>query len=1026
MVGWFMRRFLKGFSIFSLGISLGLSAGIVFDSPSKTLKIDQTNGYIKLDGQISGFSGRLEQAEYRASAIQGDAAIGFSDGIIEVDGAMAHATGTMISPSSDTIRLLGNQSLVCMPGFEVNDLFVQGSGNLLEGAPRLTGSMTLSNETSNLLCRLDTVLTSNPTLNNGTLTLGNDLVFGPDVVVTGSGTLDCQYFSCAVEPREVTWTGTVEFVTPGNLELHSDTVLSGLWKFGGENQTSRINGNGYRLDLTQGGTLWLRAGHGLELVDVVVSGIGNDNGIIVFEDTNSTLTLVGATLSLDGHYSVSQGGLYCRDKDSTIITREYLFTVDSSASYTVDGVRLVIDSLERSVTKNIVPSTNNGLNANFINNGELMAPLRIALDNPLFVDYASYSMTTSDGLATNRPMYATGAHSDIMVFDGNGHILKMPATDDQVLTIANGKTLLFKNITIQGLRSTHLKLLGTGRICFGDGARVALEEDFSLGSDDLYFEGTSVFNGGGQSVDFSAGSGSLIIDHTASTTFCDMRLKGLKNALPSIDFEQYQLQPTKSDIDLSWRPQGDVVVATASGQTPWIVTYDDAAHTFTGAYATGINTHHQRAAWNDLGTYLITGTTPHVYEYDSSAKSFSYTGSVDISTSISQVAQWSPDGNYVAYVVTNPNELRIAQFDSVNKTLIDLSWSHISRTDNAPINDFCWHKDGAHIITAGGTIGSATTQLQVFSVNYGTEAMQLASTQYSFTDAGYSVAATSNSDLLAIAEYGQDPTTSSLMVYTLNTTTSQLALQASATDLVEPYHLDWNKGGDRLVVSSTYTSKSLIPYRYASATLSEATTTTHGRGTGVAYNPHDDTIIAVITTLSGETPTKSALQLSDTDGNAVMDDGSLALRKNAALTFDTCRLEMDYTFSVTSGALTVLHDVELITPNNTLVYQSESPLTIAANSELRIGLSSTLYFNSLVTTGLVQPDTSSILTLDGGTLRIGSSGLTLANGSFLLDQGVTLKSDAASFDKALSIAQSCEVHILPHAVLNVDGLMSLD
>jgi hypothetical protein len=58
-----------------------------------------------------------------------------------------------------------------------------------------------------------------------------------------------------------------------DIQLNGPTLLSGRWTFTGSE--AHINGNGKRfLDLTTGGTLWIRAGTKLYLSGVKLRGVG--------------------------------------------------------------------------------------------------------------------------------------------------------------------------------------------------------------------------------------------------------------------------------------------------------------------------------------------------------------------------------------------------------------------------------------------------------------------------------------------------------------------------------------------------------------------------------------------------------------------------------------------------------------------------------------------------------------------------------------------------------------------------------
>jgi len=351
-------------------------AGIQFSNRDSTIVVGSSRFFVKQP--ITDWTGTLEQT----GSVFGNA-ISFNNGILDTNNTPALATCTYIGNPARQITLNSQQSIRSDAGTFLPNMSVIRGGNTLQGAPLFAASpaITLASNLSQLTLAVNTKLGTNITMNGGSIILGNDLDIGDGNTLTGSGFVFFNKKRLSFGGADITQTHTITYIDASDIVLYAKTSLYGQWIFGssGTLQETHITGNGNILDLTSGGTIWVKANVKLYLTDIKIKGLGT--GWFVFENQGSQIILENAEIEMDRNYTVTQGGMYVNGQ-TVITTKSNILTFANNSTLTVDGVTLWYDTTTSMNRFNIQPSvgaTNysnmpNGKNIATINAGRIASP----------------------------------------------------------------------------------------------------------------------------------------------------------------------------------------------------------------------------------------------------------------------------------------------------------------------------------------------------------------------------------------------------------------------------------------------------------------------------------------------------------------------------------------------------------------------------------------------------------------------------------------------------------------------------
>jgi hypothetical protein len=337
------------------------------DFASRDSRFVVSGGSLNIVSPLQNWTGTLQLV---SGSITGNSIV-LNEGQVRTTKGVLETTGQVTPSATPIVTLRTNEKVIGSAGVLIDSLNVRGTGNILAGQPDFVGTSTLLNSLAELQINITNRLNQSILMNNGKITLLNDLQLGDNTTLTGSGRVDLNYRTLRMPAKETTWTSRLYFMQANDVVLNAKTSLSGTWTFEGVGAV--LQGNGNILDLTAGGTLWIKSGADVEFTDIHVRGLGNIYGSIVFEDATSRIRLSNATLQLASNYSVTQGGIYVEGVNSSIITGTSTLTLATGASMTVDRVTLFADALDVTATVNISPNIPDGLKLVYKNNGILKA-----------------------------------------------------------------------------------------------------------------------------------------------------------------------------------------------------------------------------------------------------------------------------------------------------------------------------------------------------------------------------------------------------------------------------------------------------------------------------------------------------------------------------------------------------------------------------------------------------------------------------------------------------------------------------
>jgi hypothetical protein len=320
----------------------------------------------------------------------------------------------------------------------------------------------------------------------------------------------------------------LRFSNATDIVLNSRTTLSGTWYFGPDHGTSVLQGNGNVLDLSQGGTLWVHKGHGLELTDIVITGLADNKGTFLMVDENSTVSLTNATLQFAGNYTVTQGDFYFYGVNSKIITGNYILTFDQNGTMSIDAVTVEYDPLTTPDIQNVRPAASDGIHHISLNNGRIAT---FAVGNQasteLTLDDSSYTMINNEFLNSAKKINFRGSNTSNLTLDGGNYYVQFSRAQVGMIDIAANKNALLQNIVLKDFDPAHISLGSNSTVKFGDGVVIELADNISLNYT-LSFVGNGVINGKGNTCTFEDLSG-LVLSSGKTLTLANLVCDGVKD-----------------------------------------------------------------------------------------------------------------------------------------------------------------------------------------------------------------------------------------------------------------------------------------------------------------------------------------------------------------------------------------------------------------------------------------------------------------------------------------------------------------
>lgn len=519
---------MKKFFCFFLLLFISNHLFPVFNFSSRNSRVRLVNPASKLllNTPMTDFDGTLEVVDNNADRIQGQG-ISFDDGILDSGDIRIQISGFYDPTSTDSIVLAGGHRICADAGTILPDVLISGTDNSIEGIPRFSNDITISNSSSELKIGIQNKLNQDIAMNGGAISLLDSLHLDDDVLLTGSGTINFNGKTLHFPGQDSSWTSSLFLNVAGDIELHAKTDVKGTWTFGGD-APGVMNGNGNTLDLTNGGTLWVKSGCGVALVDVVLKGLGS--GHIVFEDANSTFTLSNTTIVLDSDYSVTQGSFYAKGDNCKVITGDKLLTFEQKGTFSVDAVSIFYDHLASPDINNIRPYEDDGTHLILLNGGRILTTAGGGIGGDLILDAASNFLTTNEHFdGTSRILQFRGDISSDMVLDGRGLFIYCASSGTPLIHVNDGKNAVLKNIVLKDFEPGHVQLGVGSTLIFGDHVKIELPENIDLNTTWSFVGGVSTIDGRGSRVSLNY-QPAIMVDHGTTLVLHNVGISGLAGA----------------------------------------------------------------------------------------------------------------------------------------------------------------------------------------------------------------------------------------------------------------------------------------------------------------------------------------------------------------------------------------------------------------------------------------------------------------------------------------------------------------
>lgn len=514
-------------------MSCSLSADIVFSDSTTAFRFGSGGSFlIDSTAGMSKIIGSLEFANSGLNLSGATSNLFCNDATFDINGARSIIFTGTYDPTY-TYSIILNGLGAALSSYQQGRIFekvtVCGSGPVLGGLCSFgtPNAISLSTNAANLKLELLTELSQNIVMNGGTVTLGEDLICGDDVLLTGTGTVVFNGYNMATGQKDLVWTGTLLFTDAKNMVFGANSRVTGRWMFNNTSAATagHILGGVYALDLTNGGQLSIRPGCTLELSNIKIKGFGS--GKILFGDINSKIIMNNTTIVLDSSRSFTDGH-FLINGPCTFITGSNLLYFSSTSNFTVDGANVVYDTLGYNDNNNI-RFASLAANRTYLNGGA------IKKNQMLWVgDYNVPGPTSITPLILDQEFFVSALRkmnvTDSSTIDGAGFYIQFarhPLTT--IFTLGAGKYAKFTNILLKDFPAQNNRLEAASQLIFGDGCNVELGENAVL-TTTWYFDGQSVMNGNGKVLRLGTG-GSLVLRPGAGVLFDNITIQGIKNTL---------------------------------------------------------------------------------------------------------------------------------------------------------------------------------------------------------------------------------------------------------------------------------------------------------------------------------------------------------------------------------------------------------------------------------------------------------------------------------------------------------------
>ncbi len=306
------------------------SPNVIKTGAHKTARLSRNIGsniHVLQDLSVPSMKVEVLSALIPPMAIASGKTVEYDDTLIVLPGAEFDITSGRQSHLA--FLLNGGDSIFFTKGTLPFSLDIEGAGNKIMGNGNVVGGITLADTNAEVISELDGEFDNTIMLNGGKITLNDDIRFGVNMQLTGSGTFGLQEYSVQFPPADLVFTSSVDWQGQNAaINLNAKVSLSTTSTFSG---SVTINGNGNVLELLEAGIIEVAPNSTLTLKNVRLEGIQNSN--IRLLDSTSALILDDMMWRQSGDYTF-QNGSFCILHDVEMVGQSR-FIYDSNATSTI-------------------------------------------------------------------------------------------------------------------------------------------------------------------------------------------------------------------------------------------------------------------------------------------------------------------------------------------------------------------------------------------------------------------------------------------------------------------------------------------------------------------------------------------------------------------------------------------------------------------------------------------------------------------------------------------------------------------
>ena len=426
-------------------------------------------------------------ATAKNSALEGSNYTFNAGNLQQTNGTNAAVSGKL-NPVANTFAVV-DQRINASAGRIGQTVRVAGKNSILEGftsAFTNPNTIILDDAATVLNIALISPLSTSIFLNNGTIKLISDLKVSGSSTIFGHGTILYNARTLTFDGTARTFGSRIHMNQATDLVFDGKVTLTGEWVFTG---TGVIAGMGNILDISQGGTIRIKAGSQVTLTGLKLKGLGL--GKILFDHPSSRLRLTSVEVEMNRNYTFTTGGVYA-EGPTTIVTKDHQLTFALAGSLTVDGIGLNYDTLTFLDQQNITPISSaqdpDMVNLTLLNNGVIR---HLVAD--VAGDIHLTNNTIINGLLVIHPARRLFLDATLTL-SGRSNIILFANAHEDIVFVAAGSAAKTVDTVLQYFSPSFVNYGAGSALIFGDQTKIVLAKNEDLNTT-WTFEGNCVLNG---------------------------------------------------------------------------------------------------------------------------------------------------------------------------------------------------------------------------------------------------------------------------------------------------------------------------------------------------------------------------------------------------------------------------------------------------------------------------------------------------------------------------------------------------